>query len=228
MDIKQNPSDWKDADPLYRSLAEIPRSAKPIQKSVSFMDISEPNFTRFRAGESYGPRNYEFRRLEESTISTAPAMIEVVVRAYQFVSHSRVWSTWILVEVESQREHAVRAFELNGEFFLHKTPEALGVRPFRSTGPSEQWAALHSAIFDYVDVTAPRPRYSTSRLSSMRLIRENESVCGCLPSLSHQDSNGLSEFCKTRQIAQKAMLQLHHKLQSRSLDSILSLKWSFP
>ncbi|EFO91198.1 hypothetical protein CRE_03399 [Caenorhabditis remanei] len=209
-----------------RSIEGTFRSEKSDQKSVSFVVAPSFDVNRPRASEVVNSSRNEYRHLEKTMIRIDRMPMEVMVRAYAFASRNRVWSTWILVEVESCREHSVRAFELNGGFFLQKTPEALGTRIPRDMSPLDQWVAYHIAILDYVDVNAPRPRYSTSRLSSLSLIRENDMNCGCLPSLlSQHEAFGLSDFCQIRQIAQKAMLLVHHKLQSGTLDRMFSLKW---
>ncbi|KAF1753322.1 hypothetical protein GCK72_019878 [Caenorhabditis remanei] len=199
--------------PGSRSIEGTFRSEKSDQKSVSF--VGAPNFDVNRpwASEIVNSSKNEHKYLEKTTIRIDRMPMEVMIRAYAFASRNRVWSTWILVEVESCREHSVRAFELNGGFFLQKTPEALGTRIPRDMSPLDRWVAYHVAILDYVDVNAPRPRYSTSRLSSLSLIRENDMNCGCLPSLlSQHEAFGLSDFCQIRQIAQKAMLL--HKTMS--------------
>ncbi|EFO91681.1 hypothetical protein CRE_30327, partial [Caenorhabditis remanei] len=107
--------------------------------------------------------------------------------------------------IEVSRERSNHAYELNGGYSLQKTPYDLGIRTPWSMTPMEEWAAYHVAIFDFLEVRCPRPRYSTSRLSSLRLIRENDLICGSIPSIySQPDSHGYGDICHIRQVAQKS------------------------
>ncbi|KAF1759465.1 hypothetical protein GCK72_015932 [Caenorhabditis remanei] len=218
--VRSRPSNCRNMDSR-----ENPRLS--VRQDSGCMNTTTVCIPRSRAEEIPTSSRIVDRYLEERPIQHSPPRIEVVCRAYEFVSHNRVWSTWILIEVSKSRERSTRAYELNGGYFLQKTPHDLGIRiPWNMT-PMEEWAAYHVAICDFLEVRCLRPRYSTSRLSSLRLIRENDLICGCIPSIySQPDSYGYGDICHIRQVAQKAMLKFHHKLQSRFLDSILSLKWN--
>lgn len=148
------------------------------------------------------------------------------VQAYEFVSNEKVWTTWILIEVTEDDDREIRAFELNGEFMLRRSPEFLGISSsLENETPEREWLIYHDAIMRCSGSLYPRPRFLSCRLSDMHKIEPNSLTCACLPSFKGLEEHDNAGICHIRLTAQRALLKFNHLLQMCPLGSVVSLKW---
>ncbi|EFP09737.1 hypothetical protein CRE_21843 [Caenorhabditis remanei] len=205
-------------DQTNRILRELLASTHDIEQRVSLVPRLVDRVTLL---------SNELREFE--TTSTRLPMIrqptDIAVQAYEFVIHNRVWSTWVLIDVHEDEDRAIRAFELNGEFFLRKTPQNLGIVVPENVSPESLWLLYHDAILNCAGEELPRPRVYGCRMSHMQLIRPHAFVCGCLPSFVALETHDHVGSCQIRKVAQKALLGFNHELQLNSIEDISSLKW---